>query len=45
VDYKALGIPAGAVIRDVRTGKTLTAQDLEKLQIKGYNFALFQIGE
>jgi hypothetical protein len=45
VDYKALGVPAGAVIKDVRTGKTLKAQDLEKLQIKGYNFSLLQIGE
>ncbi|MBQ2404515.1 MAG: hypothetical protein II280_03800, partial [Lachnospiraceae bacterium] len=45
VDYKALGVPADAVIRDVRTGKTLKAQDLEKLQIKGYNFSLLQIGE
>ena len=45
VDYKALGIPAGAVIKDIRTGKKLTAQDLENWKVRGYNFSLIQIGE
>ena len=45
VNYEALGIPAGAVIKDVRTGKKLTAQDLKNWKVRGYNFSLIQIGE
>ena len=45
VDYKALGIPANAPLKDFRTGKKISPQDLNQWTIKGYNFSLIQIGE
>ncbi|MBQ7403365.1 MAG: hypothetical protein IJW05_08005 [Lentisphaeria bacterium] len=45
IDHKALGIPEGAVLKDFRTGRKLTAQELKKWRIRGYNYSLIQIGE
>ncbi|MBQ7208893.1 MAG: hypothetical protein IJS01_13930 [Lentisphaeria bacterium] len=44
IDWKALGLPAGAPLKDARTGKALPAGSSLRLDIPDYNFALIQIG-
>ena len=45
IDFKALGINASAPLKDFRTGRKITGNELKNWQIKGYNFSLIQIGE
>ena len=45
IDWKKLGIPSGAALKDARTGKVLPSADSLTLKIPGYNFALIQIGK
>ena len=45
VDYQKLGISENAVLKDFRTGKKLSENELNNWKIKGYNFSLIQIGE
>ena len=45
IDYKGLGLPENSALKDFRTGRKLTSQNLEAWDVKGYNFSLIQIGE
>ena len=45
IDRQALGLPSNAPLKDFRTDKPITDEQLKSLPIQGYNFALIQIGE